>query len=278
MSPFTRFTSWLMRMRRQWLQLGATVVFNSYLFAPVLKGIPCVGFNCYACPGAIFACPIGSLQHFGVIRQLPLYLLGFVALIGSLLGRLSCGWICPFGYLQDVLHKVPTPKWQLSNRYTWVRYILFVALVGIVPVITLEPWFCKLCPAGALEAGLPLVMFVRDIRELAGPLFAIKMGILLLFLLWMVVTTRPFCRFVCPLGSLYAPFNRISGVRLEFDADRCVACNRCAEVCPTALHPPRELDSAACIRCMECLRVCPTGALRVGGSACKKDSAERVSG
>jgi len=265
-SPFERFTTWLARLRRWPAQLGATLLFNSYFLAPWLKSVPCAGFNCYACPAAIMACPIGSLQHFGVIRQAPFYLLGFLTLVGGLFGRLGCGWICPFGFLQDLLHKVPVPKWRMGNRLSWLRYAILVVLVGIAPIITLEPWFCKLCPAGALEAGLPLALFDVEIRALAGPLFAAKMVILAAFLVWMMATTRPFCRFICPLGAIYSLFNRVSGVRLTFEPAACQRCDRCAGVCPTGLYPPTQLDSAGCIRCLECVKACPHGALNAGAA------------
>ena len=266
MTLFTRFTNWLMGVRRLSVQLGATLLFNSVLLAPWAKSVPCIGFNCYACPAAITACPIGSLQHFGVIRRVPYYLLGFLGLVGILIGRLACGWFCPFGMLQELMYKIPLPKWKMSNRLARFRYVIFVALVVIAPIVTYEPWFCKLCPAGALEAGLPLVIFDTQIRALAGLLFAIKMVTLVGFLLWFMVTTRPFCRFVCPLGSVYAPFNAVSGIHLSFDAERCTHCDACASVCPTELYPPDEIDSEACVRCLECLKSCPTGAL----SACDR--------
>ncbi len=260
-APFDALTTGLTRVRRWPAQLGATLLFNSYFLAPWLKSVPCVGFNCYACPAASFACPIGSLQHFGVIGQVPFYLLGFLALVGGLFGRLSCGWACPFGWLQDLLYKIRVPKWRISNRFSWLRYVFLVGLVGIAPIITLEPWFCKLCPAGALEAGLPLVLFNPEIRELAGWLFASKMVILVGFLGWMMTTSRPFCRFICPLGAIYSLFNRFSAVRLSFSATECRHCDQCVAVCPTGLYPPDELDSAGCVRCLECLKVCPHGAL-----------------
>jgi polyferredoxin len=263
-NPFYSLTTWLARVRRWPAQLGATLLFNSYFLAPWLKSVPCVGFNCYACPAAVVACPIGSLQHFGVIRQVPLYLLGFLALIGGLFGRMGCGWVCPFGWLQELLHKIPVPKWRISNRLSWLRYVFLVVLVGIVPIITLEPWFCKLCPAGALEAGLPLVLFNAEIRELAGWLFGAKLVILVAFLGWMMTTSRPFCRFVCPLGAIYSLFNRVSGVRLSFSDGACKRCDICARACPTGLYPPDEIDSAGCIRCLECLKACPHGALAGG--------------
>jgi len=268
MGAFSRFVSRLIGLRRAWVQLGAAVAFNSYFLAPWLKSVPCAGFNCYACPAAVVACPIGSLQHFVILRQAPLYLLGFLALVGGLVGRMACGWICPFGALQDLLHTLRVPKLPMGNRLAPVRYVIFAVLVVALPFILLEPWFCKLCPAGALEAGIPLVALAPDIRSLAGVLFAVKIGILGLFVLWMMATTRPFCRFICHLGTIYYLFNRVSGVQLRFDQGRCRQCDACKDVCPTALFPPTEIDSPGCIRCLKCLQACPSGAL-TAESACE---------
>lgn len=267
---FARFTDALARLRRAPTQLASTLLWNSYFLAPWLKNVPCPGFNCYSCPLAITACPIGTLQHFIIIRRVPLYLLGVLGIIGMLFGRTACGWTCPFGFLQDLLYKVPLPKWRISNRWAPARYVVLALLVVIIPFITLEPWFCKLCPAGALEAGLPMIALQADLRELIGLLFAAKMVILALFLLWMMVTSRPFCRFVCPLGTMYGPFNRVSGMRLHFEESRCQHCELCRQACPTGLYPPAEIDSAGCIRCMECLKACPHGALEScpSGTSC----------
>ena len=94
----SRLVHWLLAAKRRRVQAVAFLAMNSYFFQN-LKGIPCPGMNCYACPAATFACPIGSLQHFAVIRQIPIYLLGVLSLIGILVGRLACGWTCPFGWL-----------------------------------------------------------------------------------------------------------------------------------------------------------------------------------
>ena len=70
------------------------------------------GLNCYSCPGATGACPIGSLQ--AVIGswnfKMAYYVIGFLIFVGALLGRLVCGFLCPFGLIQDLLNKIPFPK------------------------------------------------------------------------------------------------------------------------------------------------------------------------
>lgn len=267
-----RFINWLLTARRRWVQLGSTILVNSYVLLrlfPDLKGIPCPGFNCYACPGAIFACPIGSLQHFAAVGQFPFYVLGILSLIGIGVGRLACGWLCPFGWFQDALfglrRRLKRNIWQVSNRYGWLPYTFLVVLVGIVPYITHEPWFSKLCPQGALEAGIPLVLFDPVIRSQAGWLFVLKIAILVGFVIWMVHTARPFCRFVCPLGAIWSPFNRVSTLHLALDRASCTECGACQRACPVSIVPNQEPNSVRCIRCTECVRVCPTAALRLLG-------------
>ena len=255
---------WLgLARRRTTVQAVSALVLNSYFTQMVTKGLPCPALNCYACPVAAFACPIGSLQHFVGRRKFPLYVLGVVGLVGALIGRASCGWFCPFGWFQELLYKIPIPKLRLPNRFNWTRYVVLATLVGIVPFLTREPWFCKLCPAGTLEAGIPIVLLLTDIRAMIGALYWVKLGILGGFVAWMSVTRRPFCRWVCPLGALWSPFNPISSFRLQVDQERCTRCNRCQEVCPVDIGVYENPDSGACIRCLQCVRVCPEASICV---------------
>jgi len=208
----------LLRIRRRPVQVLSFLVMNSYFTQNVTKGLPCLGFNCYACPAAAFACPIGSLQHFAVIREIPFYVLGVLGLFGALWGRAACGWFA-------------------------------------IPYFTLEPWFCKLCPQGTLEAGIPQILLHPELRPLIGWLFALKIVILLAFLVWMAVTSRPFCRWVCPLGAIWSPFNPLSAVRIEVDSETCIACDRCQQVCPVNIRIHENADAAECVRCLECVLV-----------------------
>jgi polyferredoxin len=250
--------------RRTTIQVASALLLNSYVTQRLTKGLPCPALNCYACPAAAFACPIGSIQHFIGRKKVPLYVLGVVALVGTLIGRASCGWFCPFGWFQELVYKLPVRKLRLPNRLNWTRTIILVALVVVVPFLTGEPWFCKLCPTGTLEAGIPVVLLSTDVRSLIGALYWIKLGILGIFLAWMSVTRRPFCRWVCPLGALWSPFNPISSFRLHVDQDACIKCNRCQEACPTDIRVYEDPASGACIRCLQCLPECPVSCISVG--------------
>jgi len=249
--------------RRGLVQILSALVLNSYFTQRITRGFPCPALNCYACPAAAFACPIGSLQHFVGRHKLPLYVLGTVGLVGALIGRASCGWFCPFGWFQELVYKIPTPKLRLPNRFNWTRTITLGMLVVAIPYVTREPWFCKLCPAGTLEAGIPMALLFSDIRSMIGTLYWIKLGLLAAFLGWMSVTQRPFCRWVCPLGALWSPFNPISSFRLQVDQERCSRCNQCQEVCPVDIRVYENESSSACIRCLECVRACSVECIAV---------------
>lgn len=259
----------LLSVRRVWVQIGAALVTNSF-FPAWLKHVPCPGLNCYSCPAAAMACPIGSLQHFAADHRFPLYLAGVLGLIGLSSGRLTCGWLCPFGLLQDLAYRLPTRKWsarvqvpraidRLGRALPFGFLLLFVL---VLPFLTGEQWFSKICPAGTLEAGLPWLVLSEAIRSQAGWFFAFKVATLGVFLGWMVVTRRPWCRYVCPLGAIYALFNPISAFRLHADRQQCSGCGRCRRACPVNLDPITQASSMRCIHCLECVRACPEGALR----------------
>lgn len=284
----SRFIAFLLKVRRRWVQSISFLVMNSFFLQAYAKAIPCLGMNCYACPAAIFACPIGTLQHFAIIHQFPLYTLGALGLAGAAVGRLACGWLCPFGWLQELLYglrsrmaarsavrsnarsarfSAPVCSTRFSaltaNRLGWLRYAFLIVLVGLIPFFTLEPWFSKLCPVGTIEAGIPLILTNADLRAQAGWLFVVKVAILLGFLVWMAFSKRPFCRFVCPLGAIWSPFNRWSTLRLAVDEARCTQCDACRAVCPVDICVYEEPNSTRCIRCMECVKACPQAAVSV---------------
>lgn len=293
---------------RRWTQIAGTLAANpwfAYLGSRMIyqgkaKGLCFPGFNCYACPLALFSCPIGSLQHslammsphrhslFGTARQAFdaaarhtaslsigafLYVVGFVGIIGVLTGRLVCGWICPFGFLQDILYKIPSPKLRLPRWARFGKYATLVLLAMLVPYITGVHWFSRLCPAGALEGAVPLKLLPpRGGLPPVGWFFWLKVGILVAFLLWMVVTRRPFCRAACPLGAMYALLTPVSLYRMHVDKSKCTECGRCRRVCPVDINIYENANSPECIRCLNCKKQCAEGAVTSGfrGRGAKK--------
>jgi hypothetical protein len=94
------------------VQLGFTILTNSYaagfvqgkIYAGPLKKFCVPGLSCYSCPGALGACPVGALQAVITSRQFDFsfYVAGFLVMVGALRGRFVCGWLCPFGWIQDL--------------------------------------------------------------------------------------------------------------------------------------------------------------------------------
>ena len=235
------------------------------------KNICVPGLNCYSCPGAVGACPIGSLQGFlsGLKFRFPYYVLGFLIFFGALLGRAVCGFLCPFGFFQELLHKIPFPIKKNSfagdRQLRWVKYAVLLLMVVILPLcFALTPFFCKyLCPAGTLS-GILLAVHDSMLRAQLGGIFLWKAFVLAAVIVGCLIVFRPFCKYLCPLGAIYGFFNRIALYRMDLDADRCVSCGKCKKVCQMGVDPVRECNSAECIRCGDCVKACPVNAIHMG--------------
>lgn len=268
----------LFRFRRSITQLLAALLYNlnfegfasGTIYQGSLKGVCVPGLNCYSCPGAIAACPIGSLQATLVAddKRLPFYIVGILLAFGAIFGRTICGWLCPFGFIQDLLDKIPFPKIQ---KGTWSRilskgkYVVLVGFVLIAPVVLLSttgigtPAFCAwLCPAGTLEAGIPLVLANENTRMMLGALFYVKVGALIALIVCCLFVYRPFCRFLCPLGAIYSFFNKFSLLRYKVDESKCTHCDDCLKVCKVDI---RTVSDKECIQCGACVTSCGADAI-----------------
>lgn len=238
---------------------------NGKLYRGELKNFCAPGLNCWSCPAATFSCPIGALQTVaGAGGKFGFYAAGVILLIGLILGRAVCGFLCPFGLIQELINKIPSPKLKLPRRLTRVKYFLLIVFVLILPVATEfgKPTFCEyICPAGTLEAGLPLIVTHEEFRDVLGNLFAWKIFILAFVIVACVFAHRFFCRVMCPLGAIYGLLNKYSFYQLNYTANKCVGCGRCKKICPLALDPTKDFNSAECVRCGRCKKICPSQAL-----------------
>lgn len=266
-------------------QVAFAVLINGYvvgfqkgkIYTGKSKALCVPVLNCYSCPGALGACPIGSLQTVlgGMGHRIPFYVLGMLMLVGILIGRAACGFLCPFGLVQDLLHKIPVPKWKVPLKIDkparYLKYLVLLVTVILLPLFAADktgiapPYFCKyICPAGTLEGGIPLLLANESLRAAAGALFSWKLLVLLVIVLASVCIHRPFCRYLCPLGAFYALFQRFSFYQLHLDTDKCIDCKKCERSCPMAVEVTKNINSPECIRCGKCKAVCPTGAISSG--------------
>jgi len=263
--------------KRRIVQLFSALLNNAYIkgFATLSiyqgqgKAVCVPVLNCYSCPGALGSCPVGSAQFLlaSYKHQVSLYIAGILTLAGASSGRLVCGWLCPFGLLQELLNKIPSPRWQLAPVLKWLKYLVLI-LTLLLPILWVNsaglgsPYFCKyLCPAGTLEAGLPLGLGSGQLHPLLGALYYWKLALLILLVAASIMIFRPFCRIICPLGAFYALFNSISLWRLEINPARCVSCGICTNICPMEIQVTENPNHPECIRCMRCTQNCPFEAI-----------------
>ena len=235
------------------------------------------GMNCYSCPGAKGSCPIGALQAvIGSPKfKFSYYVVGFLFFVGALIGRGVCGYLCPFGLVQDLLHKIPFVKkietFKGDKALRKAKYLILLVFVILLPLFLVDiigqgaPYFCKLiCPVGMMEGGIPLVLMNKSMRGAIGFLYAWKGLILILTIFLSIVIYRPFCKYICPLGAIYSLFNSVSLFRYTLDHQKCIHCGRCKAVCEMQCDPVKNCNDLECIRCGKCKNACPVDAIACG--------------
>lgn len=284
---------------------------NGTIYQGPIKYACVPGLNCYSCPGAFGACPIGAMQAIldefdsakswvdpqtGTYVMAPLYwvavyVIGILIVIGAVCGRLVCGLLCPFGWVQDLLYKIPVKKMRLprdeasisktahprltrfllgADRYLrFAKYAFLIVMVIFLPlVVKANPWFCKyVCPSGMLFGGIPLMSMNKGLADAAGGLTLLKLSILAFIAVLSVFLYRPFCKYICPLGAIYSLFNKASLYRYGIDdsaCNRCKGCSACAKVCPMGVDPVKDPNNRECIRCGTCAATCPQKAIHPG--------------
>lgn len=204
---------------------------------------------CNSCP--VF-CTFGAIR-FGL----------FYGLLGGnlIMGRAFCGFICPGGAAQDLLLKIPTKKLSVNRILDkGLRYLkYFLALV--IVLIILE--------ASGIWRGIPVVSdFWAWLVQHESSVSIMLIALIAAALVLAITVSRPFCRYLCPLGTWISPFNRYSLIELKYDDSKCIQCHQCSESCSAGIAPTNVgWDSAECNRCLNCYTGCETNAfsLRLKG-------------
>lgn len=265
--------------QRRLIQLYSALLYNAHLKGFISGKIytgagkyACVpGFNCYSCPGAVGSCPLGALQNALAAShsRTPVYIIGILLLYGIIFGRTICGYLCPVGLLQELVHKIPTPKIKKNNVTRILSYLKYVILAVFVIAVPLwyamqrlpVPAFCKyICPAGTFEGAIGLLSNPANsvLYSMLGLLFTRKIVILLVTVAVCVFIYRAFCRFICPLGAIYSLFARVNIIGVKLEKSKCIDCGKCVSVCGMDI---RHVADHECIHCGECMDSCPTKAI-----------------
>ena len=267
-------------MRRKIIQIAAFGFTNShaenFLSGKIYKGdwknFCAPGLNCYSCPAATFSCPVGAMQTIiGTAGfTFSFYATGIILAFGVLLGRAVCGFLCPFGLIQEIFYKIPAPKFNLWRPAIYLKYFLLIFFVCLIPAFFVNfagvgiPAFCEfICPAGTFEAGLPIIAVHSEYFSILGKIFALKIFILILTIFGSIMIYRFFCKCHCPLGAIYGILNKISFYRLKVDENKCIGCGKCKKICRMNVNPAKQIDCAECILCGDCKNICPTQAIEI---------------
>lgn len=272
--------SHLLARCRGWIQAVATLLTNIHLpnfmkgeiYRGKGKNVCVPGLNCYSCPGAAGSCPIGAFQAVvGSSKfKFSYYITGFLILLGVLLGRFICGFLCPFGWFQELLHKIPGKKFSTEKLkpLRYLKYVVLVVMVVLLPILVTnalgmgDPFYCKyLCPQGVLEGAIPLALSSAGIRAALGKLFSWKLCILIVVIVLSILFYRPFCKWLCPLGAFYGLCNHVSLLQMKVDREKCVSCGKCKRVCKMDVDVTKTPNHSECIRCGKCVGACPTNAV-----------------
>lgn len=265
---------------RCWIQLTATFLTNPHLsnfmkgnlHQGATKSVCVPGLNCYSCPAASGACPVGAFQAVTGSSKFNFsyYITGLLMLFGILFGRFICGFLCPFGWFQELLHRFPCKKLSTKRLHflTWIKYGVLIIMLILLPLIFVndlglsDPFFCKyLCPQGVFEGAIPLSIANSGIRAILGKLFTWKFTVLIAVIFLSILFYRPFCKWLCPLGAFYALFNRVSLTRLKIDHQKCVSCKKCQKACKMDVDVTKTPNHSECIRCGKCIQTCPMDAI-----------------
>ncbi|MCL2698080.1 MAG: 4Fe-4S binding protein [Oscillospiraceae bacterium] len=231
------------------------------------------GLNCYSCPAAVTSCPMGAMQLFlgGAKHSISLFVTGLLLSAGVVFGRLICGYVCPFGLFQDLLYKIKTRKLILQLKYArYIKYAVLLFFVILLPYFIRcglsglgSPWFCEyICPAGTIFGAAPLLAANEFLRSMLSWRFVLKALIAVAVIISSVFVFRIFCKVLCPLGAVYALFNRFAVFKMHCDKEKCISCGDCRKACHIRLDPAEKPNSPECVRCRECVSSCKSKALK----------------
>jgi len=274
-------------LKRRAVQVVSLLALHSS-WGPEFKWLCNPVLSCHSCVLAWFACPVGVFVHYAAYGVFPFLAVGTVLLLGVLIGRLLCGWVCPFGLLQDLLYKVPSPKFHLPAWTAYIKYAVLLLTVLLLPFLFGEQTllsFCRICPASAIQVTIPNI--IGSGMSTITIMTVVKLLVLGIVLVGAILSTRSFCKVLCPIGAMLAPLNFIALWKIKVPTQNCLTCKACTQACPQQSNPRERVwhgvaanRALECIVCHECQTICPAEEIQVRrkASAQRKQRQEKSGG
>lgn len=213
-------------------------------------------------------CPFGGLETLWRYATSGEYvpkthpsnvILGGALLLSVLIaGSAFCGWICPFGTLQDALTwlrtKLRLPELHIPRGLDrWLRYGRYLTLAAILymTVSTVKLWFADYDPYRTIF-GLGWI-FEPSVEQ--WPAYAVAGGLLVLSFF----VPRFWCKYACPLGGTMSLLGHLSLLRIRRSESNCRSCALCEVPCPVGIEVAKAKSAVStnCIGCLACVESCP---------------------
>lgn len=227
-----------------------------------------IGTFCYFKAGAVsLSCPTGTLQNIassGTIVLIGVSSALFLLLLTILAGRIFCGWVCPFGFILDLLGTIIPKKlgWPSFLKSRMTKYGILAGAVGGSYALGFQA-FCTICPIGTLCRSYGVQSFFRSAELTIVPALASLE----------IAERRSWCRYFCPVGAILGLASTLGIIKIVIGAKKCkkFSCIQCAEVCPMGIIDAAHLRAGIsptipmteCITCMRCIDRCPYGAAKI---------------
>jgi len=238
----------------------------------------------------------GSLTFIQYMLSLPLFPwvpLASILIIGIIIGRLLCGWACPFGFIQDLLSRLSKEKIRISqqnhNKYIKIKFVFLgiTLFVSFILALSLhldannelkralgsfaEGIFYTISPNETFFGDLPSLLTQISTGSLNLNISNYLLYFNLIFLIFILIGAfkipRFWCRYLCPLGGFLGLIAKCSLLGIRRDLTKCDRCMKCVKVCPMQIKilelPWEKFTDTECTLCVECIEECPNDALKL---------------
>ncbi|BCZ44900.1 hypothetical protein psyc5s11_09670 [Clostridium gelidum] len=197
--------------------------------------------------------------NFNFLQAIP-NLIEFIAvmLLTIVMGRWFCGWLCAFGAYNDLVYfiskKIFKGKFRVNEKVDSIlKYVKYVVLIFIIIV----SWTMG---SNILGSTSPWDAF-GQITNLSIIFSTLLIGFILLVLITIgaAFIERFFCRYLCPLGAVFAIISRLGITKINKPKDDCGKCKACTINCSMGLklYKVNGARGGDCINCLKCTEVCP---------------------